>query len=194
MISDVHREVSMTKTSRLPGFRGEFLGELDIATNQIVAMAEAVPPADYSWRPSPKTRSISEVFVHVAAGGFMLMDIIGVPAPTDLYGRVPAHGQERFVGLIRRNDELEATLLEKDPVVATLRRSLQTVKDSFTHASDTELNRPQFFFGENTTVRRVYMRLLSHTHEHMGQMIAYLRFSGLPLPWPDWRPDRRASA
>lgn len=80
----------MTKTSRLPGFRGEFLGELDIATNQIVAMAEAVPPADYSWRPSPKTRSISEVFVHVAAGGFMLMDIIGdLRRPTSMGGFRP---------------------------------------------------------------------------------------------------------
>lgn len=59
----------MTATSRSPGFRGEFLWELDIATKQIVAMAEAAPSASYPWRPTPKTRSISEVFVHVAAGG-----------------------------------------------------------------------------------------------------------------------------
>jgi hypothetical protein len=41
-------------------------------------------------------------------------------------------------------------------------------------------------------VRRVYLRLLAHTDEHMGQMIAYLRFNGIVPTWPDWRPDRRA--
>ena len=45
--------------------------------------------------------------------------------------------------------------------------------------------------GEQTTVRRVYLRLLAHADEHMGQMIAYLRFNGIAPPWPDWRPDRR---
>jgi hypothetical protein len=58
--------------------------------------------------------------------------------------------------------------------------------------SDAELERGLHFFGEDTTLRRVYLRLLAHAHEHMGQMIAYCRFSGIELPWPDWRPDRRA--
>jgi hypothetical protein len=68
-------------------------------------MAEAIP-AEYDWRPDTKARSISEVFVHVATGNFMLLDVIGIAAPMDLYANVPASGLERFSGLIRRNDEL----------------------------------------------------------------------------------------
>jgi len=181
-------------TSRKAGFRGEFLWELEIATRQSMAMAEAIPAEKYGWRPDAGARAISEVFVHVATGNFMLLDAIGVPAPMDLYSQVAVDGQERFSGLIRRNDELVDCVREKNAVVALLRRSLQAVNQSFNQASDRELDRRLHFFGEETTVRRVYLRLLAHTHEHMGQMIAYLRFNGFAPPWPDWRPDRRSQS
>ena len=51
--------------------------------------------------------------------------------------------------------------------------SLAICAVSFCQASDAELDRRLHFFGEGTTVRRVYLRLLAHAHEHMGQMIAY---------------------
>lgn len=181
-------------TTRIAGFRGEFLWELEIAIRQSVAMAEAIPPEKYDWRPDTKARTVSEVFVHVATGNFMLLDVIGVGAPMDLYAQVPADGQERFSGLIRRNDELAASVREKNATVALLKRSLQAVNQSFNQASDSELDRHLHFFGEETTVRRVYLRLLAHTHQHMGQMIAYLRFNGIAPPWPDWRPDRRTQS
>jgi uncharacterized damage-inducible protein DinB len=181
-------------TTRIAGFRGEFLWELEIAERQSVAVAEAIPAEKYDWRPDTKARSVSEVFVHVATGNFMLLDVIGVAVPMDLYSEVPAEGQERFTGLIRRNDELVASVREKNAAVALLKRSLRAVNLSFNQASDPEFDRRLHFFGEETTVRRVYLRLLAHMHEHMGQMIAYLRFNGIAPPWPDWRPDRRTQS
>ena len=180
--------------TRLEGFCGEYLWELEIASGQTLALAEAFPNEKYAWRPDPQARTVSEVFVHVATGNFMLLDVIGVPAPADLYDQVPARGQERFLGLIRRNDDLMANLREKSTVVALLKRSLQTVQQSFMHAGDVELERRLHFFNEETSVRRAYLRLLAHSHEHMGQMIAYLRFNGIAPPWPDWRPDRPSHA
>jgi len=178
--------------TRIEGFRGEFLWELEIAERQIVALAECIPAEQYDWRPVAQARSFSEVFVHVATGNFMLLDLIGVAAPVDLYAQVPVDGAARLHGLMRRNDEVVAGIREKDAVVGLLKRSLQAVTQSLTKASDGELNRRLNFFGEETTVRRVYLRLLAHTHEHMGQMIAYLRFNRIAPPWPDWRPDRRS--
>lgn len=142
-------------------------------------------------RPVAEARSFSEVFVHVATGNFMLLDLIGVAAPLDLYAQVPAGGDARFHGLIRRNDELAASMREKNAVVGLLKQSLNTVSKSIAKASDDELDRRLNVFGEETTVRRVYLRLLAHTDEHMGQMIAYLRFNRIGPPWSDWRPDRR---
>lgn len=179
-----------TKT-RSPGFRGEYLWELEIATRQMLAIAEAVPPTRYGWRPHPDARSFSEVFVHVATGNFMLLACAGVTAPVDLYPEIPNSGDDRSQLFIRRNDELIANVSQKDAALELLKRSLAAVTDSFSQATDNELERSLHFFGEMTSVRRVYMRLLTHSHEHMGQLIAYLRMSGIPIPWPDWRPDRR---
>jgi len=183
----------MNPSVRREGFPGEFLWELEIAERQMLAMADAIPDEKYDWRPAANVRSFSEVFVHVAAGNFMLLDVIGAAAPADLYGEVAAQGVEHFWGLVRRNDELEKTVRDKVAVIDILRRSLQAVRQSITQSGDEDLDQRVHFFGEQTTFRRVYLRQLAHTHEHMGQMIAYMRFNGMKLPWPDWRPDRNQS-
>ena len=127
--------------ARIAGFSGEFLWELEIAERQIVAIAESIPTEQFDWRPVAQARSFSEVFIRVAEGNFMLLDVIGVAAPIDLYPQVPADGVARFRGLIRRNDELAASIREKDAVVGVLKRSLQAVSQSFATASNDELNR-----------------------------------------------------
>ncbi len=182
----------MTSTTRIAGFRGEYLRELEIATRQSIALAEAFPLDTYGWRPDPQARAVSEVFRHVAVGCFMLLDVVGIVAPGDLYGGVPEGGRERFRALVQRSDEIMASVPEKDAVLHLLRRSFQALQESIGQASDAQLDRSLHFFGEETAVRRVYLRMLVHTHQHMGQMIAYLRMNGVAIPWPDWRPDRRA--
>jgi len=76
----------------------------------------------------------------------------------DLCANVPASGLERFSGLIRRNDELSASVREKNAAVTLLKQSLQAINQSFNQADDAELDRRLHFFGEETTVRRVYLR------------------------------------
>jgi hypothetical protein len=178
-------------TERLTGFRGEFLSEWDIAERQLLQLANAFQAADYEWRPDTTARRISEVFVHVACGTFMLLEAIGTTAPADLYLQLPEQPMERLWALVRRNDDLEQGLREKDKVVSLLSRALTSARETITRTTDTEMERSLFFFGESTTIRRVCLRLLVHTHEHMGQLIGYMRTRGMPAPWPDWRPDRR---
>jgi uncharacterized damage-inducible protein DinB len=181
----------MQPTTRLDGFRGEFLWELDIGERQLTAIAGAIPAEKFAWRPDEKARSVSEILIHIAAGNFMLLEAVGTPVPGELYPNASGQGEERAWSLIRRNDELEKTIREKGAVTEILKRSIQSVRGSVAACDETELDRRLQFFGEQTTVRRVYLRLLSHSHEHMGQMIAYLRMNGLNPPWPDWRPDRQ---
>lgn len=176
---------------RISGFRGEFLWEWDIAGRQLIKLANAFPAADYEWRPDMSARSAGEVLVHVACGTLMLLEWLGVNPPPDLYADLPNEPLERLWAFVRRNDELERGMQEKDKVIPLLSRALETARETITRTDDTDIERPLVFFGENTTVRRVYLRLLAHTHEHMGQLIGYMRMRGMPAPWPDWRPDRR---
>ena len=177
--------------TRLPGFKGEYLWEFDIADRQLSALAEAFPAERYGWRSAETARSVSEILVHVAAGNLTLLGIVGVDAAPDFYGKLEGEVVPRMLGMIKKNDSLEKTITDKPAVVALLRRSLDAVRATFTQTPDTELERQDVFFGERTTVRRVYMRGLSHMHEHMGQLVGYTRAMGLAAPWPDWRESGR---
>src|SRR5271166_6963755 len=103
----------MQPAPRPDGIRGELLWEFEIVERQLMAMADTIPAANYDWRPGAKARAVREVLVHVASGTFMLLDVAGVAAPADLYGGLSAQGPERFLDLIRRNDELIDTVREK---------------------------------------------------------------------------------
>ena len=178
-------------STRLPGFRGEYLWEYEIAERQLLALAEAFPAARYGWRPAETARSVSEVLVHVGAGGRMLLALLGVKAEPDLYGKLEGEGIGRAMAMLVRNESLEKSVTDKAEVLALLRKSLNAMRTAFTEASDAELDRPEVFSGENTTVRRFYMRAVCHLHEHMGQLIAYARAMGLPAPWQGEREARR---
>ena len=143
--------MDMHPTPRIEGIRGEFLWELEIAERQIIALAEAFPAEKYTWRPDEKTRSVSEILVHLAAGNFMLLDQIGVLPPADLYGQLPAAGHERLWAMVRRNDELEKREREKSEVLSLLRRSLSAGSKSLVETTGADLDRSQLFFGEQTT-------------------------------------------
>jgi uncharacterized damage-inducible protein DinB len=187
------QKVNITHMSeQMNGFRGEFLTEWDIAERQLLQLANAFPAGDYDWRPDATARTVSEVLVHVACGTFMLLEVLGTTAPADLYPNLPEQPMERLWPFVARNDELEKTSREKDKVVGLLTRALTSARETMMRIDEAELEKSLFFFGQTTTIRRVSLRLLAHTHEHMGQLIGYMRMRGLPAPWKDWRPDRQS--
>ena len=178
-------------STRLQGFRGEYLWEFDIAEQQLLALAEAFPAERYGWRTAETARSVSEVLVHLAAGGRTLLVLLGVEAAPDLYGKLEGENVARIMAMVARNERLEKSITDKATVLPFLRGSLAAWRKAFAEASDPELDQPEVFFGERTTVRRLYMRGLCHMHEHMGQLIAYARAMGMPAPWQGEREARR---
>ena len=181
-----------SKANREPGFRGEFLWEYDFVHQQLTALASAIPSDRFDWRPAERARSVSEVLVHVAAGNLVLLDMTGIRLPPGLYDGIEGDGLERFFNLIERNEKLEKTITGKTEVVRLLGETMARARECFGQATDLELERSGNFFGEQTTVRRVYLRLLLHMNEHMGQIVAYVRSMGMPVPWPAWqRPSKQ---
>ena len=100
----------------------------------------------------------------------------------DLYGKLEGEGVARTMAMLARNESLEKSMTDKADVLALLRTSLSALRTAYAEASDAELERPQIFGTENSTVRRLYTRTVCHLHEHMGQLIASLAH-GLPAPW-----------
>ena len=92
----------------------------------------------------------------------------------------PFSGKESGGEVIARNLEFEKTVHGKDNVIALLDRTLDAVKASLASA---DMERPVEMFGQRTTARAVYLRILAHANEHMGQSIAYARMNGVVPPW-----------
>lgn len=187
MTEGTQERENASMSTRLAGFKGEYLWEFDIAERQLRALAQAFPANRYEWRPTDRTRSVSEVLVHISAGNLTLLGMVGVEAAPDVYGQLESAVVPRIMAMMARNDCLERDVREKTAVIALLERSLTVVRAGFANAPEADLERMDTFFGERTSVRRVYMRGLTHMHEHMGQLVAYTRVMGMPAPWPDWR-------
>ena len=156
----------------------------------LLALAEAFPAERYGWRTAETAHSVSEVLVHLAAGSRMFLAILGSDAGQDLYGKLDDESYAHSMAMVSRNESLES-IMDKAAVLALLRGSLEAVRTAFAEPSDAELDRPEVFFGERSTVRRLYLRALCHMHEHMGQLIAYARAMGMPTPWQGEREARR---
>ncbi len=178
-------------STRLPGFRGEYLWEYDIAERQLLALAEAFPAERYGWRPAETARSVSEVLVHLGAGGRFFLALLGVEAAEDLYGKLEGEGLARVMAMVARNERLEKSMTDKADVLALLRKSLNDIRTAFTETPDAGLDKPVAFAGESSTVRRLYLRTVCELHAHMGQLIAYARATGLPAPWQGEREAQR---
>ena len=66
----------------------------------MLALAEAFPAERYGWRPAETARSVSEVLVHVGAGGRSLLVLLGVKAEPDLYGKLEGEGVARVMAML----------------------------------------------------------------------------------------------
>ena len=144
------------------GFRAEFLANLDDVQEKILELAETTPAEKFTWRPGNGVRSISEVYMHIAGGNYFLATFLGVEAPP-------------------RARDLEQKVTKKEEVVAELKRSFEHLRAVVSKTED--LEKPVKMFGNPTTNRGVFITMLSHLHEHLGQSIAYARMNGVVPPW-----------
>ena len=150
----------------LEGLWQGFDGEWGHVSRQLVALAEAIPPATYSWRPGPGVRSTSEVLMHIAIANFGLLAYTGPKLPADL-----------------TSPNLEKTVTAKADVVNWLKRSLEAVKTARANLKPGDLQRHIKIEGRDATVDGVYLRIIIHANEHMGQLVAYARVNGIVPPW-----------
>jgi hypothetical protein len=64
-----------------------------------------------------------------------------------------------------------------------LKRSLDAVKTAHAAVSAGDLRRKVTIEGRDATVDGMYLRIIVHANEHMGQLVAYARMNGIVPPW-----------
>jgi uncharacterized damage-inducible protein DinB len=141
-------------------------GEWKHVSQQLIALAEATPAEKFTWRPAAGVRSTSEVYMHIAVANFWLLSITGAKvAPADI------------------SQQLEKSVTAKPEVIAFLKRSLEAVKTARAAETSKDLDRKVHVVDRDATVDGMYLRIIVHANEHMGQLVAYARMTGVVPPW-----------
>src|SRR5947209_3304934 len=142
-----------------------FDGEWKHVSKQLVALAEATPAEKFAWRPAPGVRSTSEVYMHIAFANFYLLSVTGPKMPADL------------------KQGMEKSVTSKADVISCLKRSLDAVKQAHLAVKPQDLQRKVHIADRDATVDGMYLRIIVHANEHMGQLVAYARMTGVVPPW-----------
>jgi len=109
-------------------------------------------------------RSTSEVYMHIAIANFYLLSVTGAKEPNV-------------------SVDMEKTVTSKADVIDWLKRSLDAVATARAHLKPGDLERKVSIYGKPVTVDGMYLRIIVHDNEHMGQLIAYARVNGIVPPW-----------
>jgi uncharacterized damage-inducible protein DinB len=104
--------------------------------------------------------------MHIALANFYLLSVTGPKMPADM-----------------TSDNLEKAVTKKADVIQWLKRSLDAVKTARAQLKPGDLERKVKIEGKTVTVDGMYLRIIVHDNEHMGQLVAYARMNGIVPPW-----------
>ena len=140
-------------------------GEWKHVSQQLIALAEATPAEKFAWRPAAGVRSTGEVYMHIVVANFYLLSVTGPKMPAGL------------------KEDAEKTVTSKGEVIDWLKRSLDAVREAHLAVKPSDLERKVHIADRDATVDGMYLRIIVHANEHMGQLIAYARMTGVAPPW-----------
>jgi uncharacterized damage-inducible protein DinB len=80
-------------------------------------------------------------------------------------------------------ENAEKTVTSKVEVINWLKRSLEAVRQAHLSENSKDLARKVRVDGRDATVDGMYLRIIIHANEHMGQLVAYARMTGVVPPW-----------
>jgi len=105
------------------------------------------------------------VYMHIVISNFYLLSVTGPKMPADL------------------TDGMEKSVTSKTEVITWLQRSLDAVKQAHLAETPKDLQRKVLIADRDATVDGMYLRIIIHANEHMGQLVAYARMTGIVPPW-----------
>lgn len=147
-------------------FRTSLLRSFDEASGKLLRLAEAIPEANYGWRPMEGVSTVRDVLVHVTETNLMLGNRLGTKPPAGL--------DRKTVG---------ASMKTKADAIAVTKQSMDFVRGVLANIPAAELLPEVDVFGKKAPKLRVALLPVDHAHEHLGQLIAYARMNRITPPW-----------
>jgi uncharacterized damage-inducible protein DinB len=166
-------DVELLKTTPAPpaAAAADVLFSLASLESEVMQLAEAVPEVKYSWRPGPGVRTFQQVFLHIASGNHLILNI--------------AQGAESgdIQKIADQNGKIEQGPINKEKTLKALTEAFGEIHAYLDEVRASALTHDMEFFGQKTTRRGILIWLDTHMGEHLGQAIAYARMNGIKPPW-----------
>lgn len=147
-------------------FQKAFLAHYSAETDKLVDLAGAFSEEGYKWRPDDGIRSVREAILHVAGANYFFSGMLGKKAPEGLNPR-----------------QFDKTIKTKAEAIKVLKESIAFAKSAIRGLDEESLSEQIKLFGGEAPRMQAVMLLGGHCYEHLGQLIAYARSSGVVPPW-----------
>ena len=141
--------------------------DLQQMQEKYLGLAQAIPAEKYTWRPADGVRSVSELLLHVSGANYGYPPLMAGTAPS------PGFQREGF----------EKSTIEKAKVIEQLNKSFAYAIASVQAMANADFAKPEKKLGPDANDGDVIYLLVVHSHEHLGQSIAYAREIGIVPPW-----------
>lgn len=161
------KSAGAVETYGATGVRAEIIASMMDAGGKIMELAAATPDKKYAWRPAKGVRSTNEVFLHVIGANYMIPSLLGANTGKSMEDAM----------------KMEKMTPGKAEIERMLKESYEVASKAIAGCSDSDMEAQVEFFGKKMSKRAVMLLLCGHSHEHLGQSIAYARMNGIVPPW-----------
>ncbi|WP_375584503.1 DinB family protein [Cyclobacterium xiamenense] len=144
-------------------FKTQYAGVWQRHLDYSKAVAEAMPEANYDFRPAEGAMSFQEQFLHIVDNISMLTALL-TGSRQEFYQKSAATG------------------FKKDEVLRVLSHANAHVLDLIHHATDSLLNEEITFRGVPMSKQNIFYLLRDHQAHHRAQCLVYLRMKGVAAP------------
>jgi uncharacterized damage-inducible protein DinB len=134
----------------------------EMMANYAVRSAEMMPDDKYSYRPTPEVRTFGEIIGHLAGAQDMICAVaLGEQPPAE--------------------DAVEQAATTKAALIAALKASNEHCGRAYGQ-TDADTRAAVQLFGRDATRFHALVLNATHTGEHYGNLVTYLRINGMVPP------------
>jgi len=130
--------------------------------NNVVRAAEKMPEENYSFKPVPEVRTYGQILGHIADTHYMICSTV--------------------LGEKREPAGVEKTKTSKADLVAALKDSVSYCDKAYEGLTDATAAQMVKMFGRERSRLGALNMNASHSWEHYGNLVTYLRIKGIVPP------------
>lgn len=145
---------------------GAMTEQWNAAKGNILASADQMPEAEFSFAPTPAVRSFGAILAHLAGANYVFCAAAS--------GEKPPYSEDHF----------EKTTKTKAEIVKALKESVGYCDKAYSAATDQNLSAPVTapFGGGQQARASVLLGNIGHQQEHYGNLVTYFRLKGMTPP------------